>query len=73
MLPNIPGVVILRWSFGHRQIRETVIVSGSNQMDPAVGIFAKQYGQEGTWLEWALEVTGYWRLDTLYLPDHGET
>jgi hypothetical protein len=64
--PEIPGTAALRRSVAQARMRETVIVSRSDQIDPEADVFMDLYGHEGGWLEWALEKLGHPRLDALF-------
>jgi hypothetical protein len=65
-LPDIPGVVALRRPVAQARVRETVIVSRSDRLDPEADVFMDVYGQEGSWLNWALEKLGHPRVDVLF-------
>lgn len=65
-LPNMPGVVGHRRPFAQGRIRETIIVSRSDRMDPEGSVFADLSGQEGIWQEWALERLGHLGVDALF-------
>lgn len=65
-LPAVPGAIALRRPFAQGRVRETVIMCRAQQIDPEAAVLVDLYGQEGSWLEWALEQLGHPLLGALF-------
>ncbi len=57
--PGLAGAVALRRPVAQGRVRETLIVSRSGHLDAGGEALAAWYGQEASWLSWALQELGH--------------